>query len=545
MIKYISSALVAILVVLSSNLLVAQTRIAPEKPKLVIGIVIEDLRHDYLNRYWDKFGEDGFRKLLTQGSFCKNATLDYLLAQAAAGNASIVTGSSPAIHGIVSDTWYDRYSDEIVECLYDKKMKLVGNGAYSGKVSPRNMLTSTFTDELKLSKTSGSKVISIASDYESAILAAGHAADAAYWFDPAKGNWVSNNYYMEELPQWLKAFNAKLLPELYMTKEWKTLLPLEAYKESLPDKNKYEKGFKKAGSEFPYLPEKLKTKEMPYEQLFSTPYGNTFSKDFFLETIESEQLGADDETDVLFVNFSSFAKIEDLFGQKSVEMEDAFLRFDKELEHFLEYIEEQLGKQNVLVYVTSSSYGLPNIEYLQDNNIPADYFQVDKAKVLLKAYMNAIFGAGDWVLEMHNQQVYLNRELIDDSNLDLAAVQRKVSLFMMELNGVQRAVAAIDLQTSEYTEGLMSLMQNSFHYRHSGDVFIQLQPGWVEKNGNQLNGKTGLAASVPLVWYGWKIKRATINRKVSIFDIAPTISSFLKINKPAGCEGQVILELVE
>jgi predicted AlkP superfamily pyrophosphatase or phosphodiesterase len=545
MLQFQRSVLAWLFVIISIPNLFSQTRIPPEKPKLIIGIVIEDLRHDYINRYWDQFGKNGFRKLVNQGSYCKNTTFDYLLAQPSSGLASIVTGSPPATHGIVSDLWYDRNNDELNDCIYDKKQNLVGEGSLSGKVSPKAILTSTFSDELKISKPTSAKTIAISPEMNNAVITGGHNADAAYWFDHASGNWVSNTYYMNSLPTWLIDFNAKKFPDLYFEKEWNPLLPLADYAESLADNNKYERGFENAGFEFPYSMEKLKGRKNAYEMLFSTPFGNTFCKDFFLETIINENLGTDNETDVLLVTLNSFAKIENLFGQKSIEMEDAFLRFDKEVEHFLEFIDEQLGKENVLVYVTSNSYALPDIEFLQDNRIPVDYFEVDKASVLLKAYLNAVYGAGDWVLKFYNQQVYLNRELIEDSKLELSEVQQKVALFLMEISGVQKAVSSFDLQTDEYTEGLMALMQNSFYFKRSGDVFIQLQPGWIERNGNSLNGKSGISASVPLIWYGWKIKRSTINRKVSIFDIAPTLSNILNINKPAGCEGKVILELIE
>lgn len=523
----------------------SQNRIPPEKPRLIVGIVVENMRSEYLYRYWDKFEKRGFKRLIGEGSFCKNATYEYLNTQSAPGYASIVAGCSPSVHGIVGNYFYDRKKDEMVDCCFDKKAKAVGNSAYSGKLSPGQLLTTTFADELKMITLNSSKIISVSGNYQAAILMGGHTANAAYWFDEMAGLWMTSNYYLKELPPWASAFNQKKLTDIYLQEMWATLLPIAAYHESLPDDNNFEKGYGNNQKTFPYDIQKIKEKEKNYSILMKTPYGNSLTKDFALEAILNEKLGMDDTTDVLFISFSPFSKIEKLYHTKSVEIEDAYLRFDKELAHFLDFIDDEIGKEKVLLFLTADCNGPLNPEILKENKLPVNTFKADNATVLLKAYLNAVYGPGDWVLKYHNQQFYLNNQLIEDANFSIEEVQTKVAQFVQQISGVANAVTSSNMNKIDYTEGIFSKIQNSYSSKRSGDVFIHLEPGWVEENENSINGKTGKTETIPLIWYGWKVKRSTINRPVSMFDVAPTISSMLNIPYPNGCEGKVILELVE
>ena len=542
--KYLFS-IIFFSILLNTTWVQAQSRIPSEKPKLVVGIVVENMRAEYLTRYWDKFGKYGFKRLISEGTHCKHASYDYLNTQSAPGYASIVTGCSPSGHGIVGNYFYDRKKDEMMDCCFDKKSKAVGSKAFSGKMSPRQLLTTSFADELKYINTKGSKVVSISANYQGAILMGGHTADQCFWFDDIDGQWMSSNYYGKNLPEWVENFNDKNLKDIYSEKEWASLLPMIEYTESLPDDNKYEDGFDRNQSVFPYNLAKMKEKSGDYSALMKTPFGNTFTKDFILEAILSEQLGKDDTTDVLMISFAPFSEIEKLFHPKSVEIEDAYLRFDKELAHFLEFIDNEIGKQNTLLFLTADCNGPRNPKLLEAHKMPVNTFKAANASVLLKAYMNALYGPGDWVLKYHNQQFYLNNNLIEDASLSVEEVQTKVAQLLQQMSGVANAVTAYDMNRIDYTEGIFSKVQNSYYSKRSGDVFINLEPGWVEENEQAINGKTGKAEIMPLLWYGWKIKRATINRPVSMFDIAPTISHILNTPYPNGCEGEVILELVE
>ena len=523
----------------------SQTRIPSEKPKLVVGIIIENMRSEYLTLYANKFGKGGFRKLINEGTYFKNTEFDYLITQSGPGVTSMMTGCSPSVHGIVANFWYDRIKNEFVDCCFDKNAKITGSNVYTGNVSPSQILTSSFTDELISYSMSKSKVVSISPDYRAAVLAGGHMANSAYWFDAKSGDWVTSSYYMQTLPLWVNDFNIKNLPETYILNEWNTSLPIENYTESLPDENKYEKGFIKDKITFPYNLEKLYKEKSDFSFLMQTPYGNTLTKDFALDAIVKLELGKDDNPDVLMISFSAFREIEAIFGPKSVELEDAYIKFDKEIEHLLSFIDTEIGRENSLLFITSDCNGMPNQEYLSDNKFPVNSFDAGKSTVLLKAYLNAVYGAGDWVLKYDNRQIYLNRPLIEDAGLSLAEVSEKTVQLLLQMSGVTKAISATDLQRFDYTSGVFSEIQNSYYPKRSGDVFIFLEPGWTENNTGSLNSKSYKSDPVPLIWYGWKVKRGIYNRKISITDIAPTISGFLDIPYPNGCEGSIIPELLE
>jgi len=336
---------------------------------------------------------------------------------------------------------------------------------------------------------------------------------------------------------------------LYLSREWNTLLPIAQYSESISDTNEYEVGFGKNKNTFPYDLESYQKKKSSnnFKLLKSTPYGNTFTKDFAVATILNEDLGKDENTDFLVVSFSSTDYIGDKFGPLSVEVEDAFLRLDKEIAHLITFIDEQIGKENVLVFLTSDHGGAHIPKYLKDINIPAGYFKYHYSIALLKSYLNAIYGEGDWVMSYVDQQIYLNRNLIEDSNLSLEEFQTKVANFMLQYSGVANAITSSTLQTNNFTGGFFEKMQNSFNQKRSGDVIINLEPGWIQDKLDATDQNSGYNydTHVPLIWYGWKIKRSSVLRRISIANIAPTISNFLNISNPNGCNSDPIKELSE
>jgi predicted AlkP superfamily pyrophosphatase or phosphodiesterase len=327
------------------------------------------------------------------------------------------------------------------------------------------------------------------------------------------------------------------------------LKPIEEYTESLPDQNKYETGLKGQVT-FPYLLEELseiKRNKLDYSLLNKTPFGNTYTRDFAVNLIVNEQLGADDITDVLTICFTSLENIGNLFGPNSVEVEDAFLRLDKELAHFLDFLDKQVGKENALIYLTSD-HGVAQIpSYLSDNKIPAGYFNQNGALSLLMSALNNIYGKGDWIRAYHAQQIYLNHTLIEDSKLSLTQIQDYIAQFMLQFSGVANTVTAHTMQTANFTEGVYRKIQNSYNQKRSGDVIINLKAGWVEKTEASTGGTSSYSydSRVPLIWYGWKIGRSSITRQVDIIDIAPTISTFLNITFPNSCTGTPLFELVQ
>jgi predicted AlkP superfamily pyrophosphatase or phosphodiesterase len=526
-----------------------QPRIPSEKPRLIVGIVIDQMRYDYIHRYWDKLSEDGIRKLVISGTFCKNASYDYLINETAAGYTTITTGAFPSQHGIISNSWYNNLQEQVVYCVEDEQVYTVGGSYESGRFSPSRLLASTIGDEIRLASNFKSKVLGIALNNAAAILSAGHTANAAYWYDDVTGNWISSTYYMDSLPTWVQDFNAKGIADTYLSSSWETLLPIEEYTESMPDTNEFETGFG-GRSVFPYDLDMISTprrKERDYSILRSTPFGNVLTRDFATAAIISEELGQDDHTDYLLVGFSSNEYIGKLFGSNSVEMQDAMLRLDRELAHFLNFLDNYIGIENTLVFFTSD-HGLAHMPaYLNSHKIPAGDFNPFSSLSLLGSYLNAIYGKGDWVKFYYAQQIYLNHELIEGSGISYQEIQDRAAQFLIQFEGVSNAITSYSFQNSNFSEGIFSRMQNGFHQKRSGDVIINLSPGWVENVTESTSYHSSYLGDshVPLIFYGWKIKRATLNRPVKMTEIAPTISYFLEISRPNVSTGDIILEIVQ
>jgi predicted AlkP superfamily pyrophosphatase or phosphodiesterase len=523
--------------------------IPPEKPKLIVGIVVDQMRYDYLSRFYDKFDQNGFKRLMNEGTFCRYAYLNYIFTQTGPGHASIFTGTTPSNHGIVSNEWYIPLRKQKIYCVEDSKMSTVGSTSDNGKCSPQYLMTTTFGDQLKLHYLNKAKVISISLKDRAAILPGGKNPDAAYWYDDATGNFITSSYYMNSLPAWVNDFNAKKLADLYLSRLWSTMLPMNEYTESLRDSNKYELGFNKNQFVFPYdlafISKKNKT-EKDYSILKSTPFGNTLVQDFAIAAIISEQLGKDNIPDFLTISFSATDYIGHRFGPRSVEIEDTYLRLDKEIAHLIDFIETEIGKENVLIFLTADHGVADNPQYLNDMNLNGGVFKQYYALSLLRTYLNATYGEGEWVLGYSEQQVFLNRNLIEDAKLSLKDVQEKVASFMIQFNGVANAVTAYSLQNQNYTDGILNAMQNSYNPKRSGDVLIALEPGWIEESPYLYDHNSSYTydTHIPLLWYGWKVPRLTINRKVNIIDIVPTLASFLQIEVPMGCTGVPIQELL-
>lgn len=523
--------------------------IPSEKPKLIVQVVVSQMRFDYLNRYWDKFGDNGFKQLVNEGTYCRNARYNYLLTQAYPGLATIATGANPSVHGIISDKWYNRNTGNQVEATADEKVNTIGGSFFSGKHSAKNLVTSTFGDELKLNN-ANSKVISIALDAGSAILLGGHSAKGMYWFDTEKGLWVSSSYYTDALPAWIDTFNRKEFAKLYTEREWKALQPIQNYEEADTAAVKSVEKKKNLMEKLKGMVDGIIGKPQPktdYKALLENPYGNLLTKDLAIAAIVGEKLGTDESTDLLCITFSTNRFIGGKFGPHSIEMEDTYLRLDRELAHFLEFINSTVGKENCLFVLTSDQGVASTPDYLEKSKIPGSYFDPKKAMILLGSYLNALYGQGNWITGYHDKQIYLNRKLIEDSNLNLADFQQKVADFMLEFSGVANSSTAHNLQNGNFANGIMVKFQNSYNQRRSGDVIINLEPGWVERNGNitSANSPYDYDSHVPLIFYGWKAKRKSVLTPVYINDIAPTLSILLGITWPNGATGTPIKEMLE
>lgn len=543
----LKSILLSLFILFGFSILQAQNQLN-KPPKLVVGIVIEEMRYEMLLRYWDSFGENGFKKIINHGAFCTQAHHNYLITQNGVGQASIVTGTYPNYHGIISDNWYNRLTGETVDCADELKFNLVNGKISMGNYTPKNIISSTISDELKLATNDSSKVISISLNPVSAVISGGRLADYAFWFNNHDGGWITGNYYTDTLPVWVKEFNAKGFQEVYMRRNWASMYSLENnYKYSLPDDSDFEIGFRNYRYTFPYDLSYLRKRSGNFKYLKYTPFGNAYTKDFAVSTIINEDLGKDDFTDFLTISFSATNYSGELFGPRSVEMEDLFLRLDKDLEHLVSFLDNEIGLENTLIYITSDR-GVSDVpEYLISKKQNAGVFDGAKAVTLLNSYLSILYQEGEWVKSYYSRQIYFNQQLIDETGVDLNVIQNQVANFMVQFTGVANALPASTINSTNFESGINQKIQNSFHQKRSGDVIINLEPGWIEKNGYVTKSGSGYEydTHVPLIWYGWKVKSIRIDRPTEVIDIAPTIAWILKITSPNASIGNPIFEITE
>lgn len=513
-----------------------------QRPKLVVGIVVDQMRYDYLYRYWSKYGNDGFKKMLSQGFNFKNTQYSYVPTYTGPGHASIYTGSVPAINGIVGNSWYERDQKKVVYCVEDNTVQTLGSSSDSGLMSPANLKTTTITDELRLATNKEAKVVGVALKDRGSILPAGHMANGAYWFDSPSGNWITSTYYYKQLPQWVQDFNNQKLADQYLSQPWETLLPIEEYTESTADDMPWERALR--GEEKPVFPHNVPAiRGKDYDLIRSIPAGNTFTKDFALAALRGEELGKDDVTDFLTISFSTPDYVGHSFGPNSIEAQDVFLRLDREMADLISTIEKEVGKGEVLFFLTADHGAAHVPTFLQEMKVPAGLGSSDVIRDSVDAYLDKTYGKADWIERYINQQIYLNHTVIDSKKLDIADVQQRVANYVLRIDGVMRAVPATTLLSNNWSSGMMARVESGYNAKRSGDVVILLEPAWFEGYGKEPKGTThGSQANydthVPLLWYGWNVKAGESDAQAEVSDIAATLASWLYIQEPNGSVGK-------
>jgi predicted AlkP superfamily pyrophosphatase or phosphodiesterase len=520
-----------------------------KKPKLVVGIVIDQLRHDYFERYADNFGEDGFKRLISEGFYNHNTHYNYIPTFTGPGHASVYTGTTPATHGIIANNWYDKNIKTSVYCAEDTSVYTIGSTSEAGLMSPHRMLSSTITDELGLATNFKSKVIGISIKDRGSILPAGHKPTGSFWYDKSNGHFVSSSYYgNEELPSWLQEFNNRNLADDYLNQTWELSMPLEKYTQSTADDMPYEMTVRgKEKPVFPYDLKALRAENGNFGLLPNTAFGNTILADLAIATMEGEEMGQDDITDFLALSFSSTDYIGHGFGPRSVEVQDTYIKLDKEIGRLFKHLDEKVGKGNYLIFVTSD-HGCAEVpEYLQANKIPADHYD---GKAYVKNMSNALnqkFGAGEWIEDFSNEQFFLNHELIAEKNIDLDAIRKFMVNEVLKLEGVAEAYSASDMQSAEFTNHKAAALQMGYNFKRSGDVLLILEPGWFYQTRSATTHGTGYAydTHVPLIWYGSGIKSGKSYKRQNIDDIAVTLAHILGTSLPNSATGEPIEEVLE
>lgn len=536
-------ALLLLLLVLAS--LTSQARQITEKPKLIVGIMVDQMKQEYLLRFYDQFGDGGFKRLVEEGFMARNGHYNYAGTSTGPGHASVYTGSTPSVHGIVGNSWYSRLLKRSVYCAEDTTVQSVGGSIRNGRISPANLYASTITDELKLFTQKRGKVIAMSIKDRGSALPGGHLSDGSYWYDSSTGNFMTSTYYMKELPQWMKDFNAQNKAAAYLQNTWNTLLPIDQYTASGPDNSPYERGFRgKDTPTFPYNLGELNESNGKLGMLPSTPFGNTILADLALAALAGESLGEDAITDFLAVSFSSPDYIGHNFGPQSKEIQDTYLRLDRELARLFSALDAKLGKGNYTAFLTADHAVAENSIRMKNDGFRANNFGGrDFAKFLTEA-LNTKFGESDW-LERPGTNVFINHDLVAEKGINLYEMQIFIAETAMKFPGVHMALTARDLVRNSYDRGAKKLIQNNFHTKESGDVFIILDPAW------QWGGAKGTGhgnpwtydTHVPVLMYGWGVNPGSSVRKVHITDIAPTISMLMNMRLPNGATGQPIKEV--
>lgn len=530
----------------------AATTAAPQaipRPKLVVGIVIDQMRWDYLYRYYNIYkANGGFKRLMNDGFTCENTFIPYTPTYTAVGHSTVYSGSVPAISGITGNDWYDRLYHKTVYCTDDSTVNTVGSTTTAGKMSPRNLLVSTVTDELKLATNAQSKVIGVALKDRASILPAGHAADAAYWYDYKTGDFITSSYYADDLPDWVKAFNNRKLVDSFYALNWDLYLPKDVYdKYSTADYSPYEaKPLGKDSSVFPYNLSQFIGKD--YGKIASTPWGCNLTLEMAKAAITNEALGKGENTDFLAVSFSSTDYIGHAFGPNSWEQLDDYARLDETLGKLLDYLDASVGKGQYTVFLTAD-HGVAHTQgFMKEMGLPAGVFADGEVVKEMNVKLKEKYGKDKIVRNIINYQVVLNTELLDSTEyLNKEDITNWVINYLQKHEAVARVFPLADLANVTLNSKQKDMITNGYYPQRCGDIQIILKPGYYDGG---LTGTThGLwnpyDAHIPLLFYGWGIKHGKLNRETYMTDISATVAALLHIQMPNGCIGHVIEEVMK
>jgi predicted AlkP superfamily pyrophosphatase or phosphodiesterase len=517
-----------------------------KRPKLVVGIVVDQMRWDFLYRFYNRYGTGGFRRLMHEGYSCEHTMIDYLPSYTAVGHSCIFTGSVPSLNGITGNDWMDQVTGQVVYCTGDSEVQGVGSESEEGRMSPRNLLVTTITDELRVATQFQSKVVGISLKDRAAILPAGHAANAAFWLDDANGYFITSTYYMKDLPDWVRKFNNENRIDKLISNDWTTLYPLSTYTSSDSDYQSYEGKF--PGEAAPVFPHHLKGVVQKNRGYFrATPFGNSLTLEFAAAAIDGYQMGKDSVTDFLTINCASTDYVGHMFGPNSIEIEDTYLRLDQDLAKFFSLLDEKIGKGQYLIFLTAD-HGVANaIGFMKNHQLPADFFSSGLVLGNLNKLLLQKFGTDKLVLSAVNFQINFDERKIAEKKLDFEAIRQSAAEFLSHQPGINYAVDINKIGVAPIPEPIRTMIINGYNLRRSGPVQIVLKSGWIEgfATGTTHGSWNPYDTHVPLLFMGWGIHHGTTAENIHMTDIAPTLAALLHIQMPSGCIGKPIHSLLQ
>jgi hypothetical protein len=516
------------------------------RPKLVVGLVVDQMRWDYMYKYYGQYGEGGFKRLMNDGFNCQNTMVNYLPTFTAPGHACIYTGSVPAIHGIAGNDFVDYATCTPRYCVEDKAERCICSGDISeASMSPRNLLVTTITDELRLATNFRSKVYGFALKDRGCIIPSGHLANGAYWYDDETGNFVTSTYYKNGNPEWLQKLNKRKLADSLVGLNWNLFNTSPgAYNQSIGDDNRYEGKLKgEAAPVFPHNVALLKGKDR-YSVIKRTPWGNTLTFEAAKACANAEQMGKDEETDFLCVSLSSTDYVGHMFAPQSIEVQDVYMRLDRDIANFLSYLDKTVGKNNYLFFLTADHGGAHNPNYLSDINIPGGFLST-KMKAELNAHLKPIFNRDDIVLLYENYSVYLDDSAMIKNNINRENVKDAIISFLKQKTEISFVADMERLDKNPLPEPIRTMAINGYNRMRSGVILAIPNPGWFEgyvgvTTGTSHGTWNPYDAHIPLLWYGWHIPKGETYSVVNMTDIAATLAALLHIQMPSGCIGKPI-----
>lgn len=530
----------------SCSIIYAQEKL--ERPKLVVGLVVDQMRWDYLYRYYDKYEKNGFKRLLNEGYSLNNVQIPYIPTVTAIGHTSIYTGSVPSIHGIAGNDWTDKETGKSIYCTADDTVNPVGSdNRRNGSHSPKNLWSTTITDQLRIASNFKSKVVGVSLKDRASILPAGHNPTAAFWFDDSSGHFITSSYYMNELPKWVLDFNQQKNPEKLLANGWETVLPINEYTESTADNVEWEKPV--GSAKHPVFPYKNLLSDYAAKKgvIRTTPFGNTLTLQFAKASLDNYALGKGTEPDFLAINLASTDYVGHSYGPNSIEVEDTYIRLDRDLASFFKYLDERVGKNNYLVFL-SADHGAAHSEgFLSANKILGGFFDEGMEKSINEA-LEKKYNTSKLILGIDNYQIYLNDRLIKEKNLNAEDVKSEV---LDWLNNDPRVLYAFDLKNAanaSLPEPIKSRAINGYNWKRSGDIQLISRDGMIAsyaKKGTTHSVWNSYDAHIPLIFMGWKIKKGESSKPYYMTDIAPTLAQLLKIENPSGTVGTPISEVLE
>jgi predicted AlkP superfamily pyrophosphatase or phosphodiesterase len=521
-----------------------------QKPKIIVGIVVDQMCYDYLYRFQGKFTESGFRKIMSNGTNCRYTNYNYVPTYTGPGHASIYSGTTPDNHGIVGNEWYERDAKTSVNCVTDNQYKSIGTNSSEGNRSPKTLKTYTITDQLKLTYPAA-KVISMSIKDRSAILPGGHLSDGSYWFDYSTGKMITSSFYKKELPIWVNDFNSKEISTESLKKTWNTLYPIETYSESGPDNSPYEVLLSsKKEPTFPYNFAELNQNSKDFSLFTISPFANSYLTNFAMDAISNENLGKDAQTDFLCISYSTPDIAGHAFGPYSVEIEDIYLRLDLDISALLKFLENKFGKNGFTLFLTADHAVVPVPQYLMDKKLPGGYIFMDDKMSQLRKSVKEKFEV-DILEAEENQNIYLNRKLIDSLHLSKKAIETFIVNEIKTWNGVKEVYITDDLKDKSEKDWA-GMVSRGYRYDRSGEIIFILEPGFLPKNTDKPSAHKGTShgsafnydTHVPLIWYGAGIKKQEIFRPIEIIDIAPTLVHMLNLQRTGAMTGNPIIEIL-